>query len=173
MTNNPTIDGVSRELTAERLRALFEYDQETGNFIRRFDAISGGSRAGDVAGGLNDEGRVLVRVDGGRYLAHRLAWLYMTGEWPKDMIDHKDMNRSNNAWNNLRECDNGQNKMNASVQANNQLGVKNVHRIKNGSYKVSIAKDKKYHQKIFKTLEAAAEWANAKRQELHGEFTRA
>lgn len=162
---------ISREL-AERVRELFHYNQETGDFIRKTVANTPGGHVGSIAGSLKKDGQIWIKVDGARYTAHRLAWLYMTGSWPADMIDHKDLDNTNNAWSNLRECTNGQNKMNTCHQANNRLGVKNVHRIRNGSFKASVCKDKRYHQKIFKTVEEAAAWADAKRKELHGEFAR-
>lgn len=162
---------ISREL-AERVRELFDYEMDTGHFIRKVKANCKGGHVGSIAGSVTNEGRITIRIDGIRYFAHRLAFLYVNGEWPKDMVDHIDMDTSNNAWGNLRECGNGQNKMNAPAQANNALGVKNVHRVRNGSYKASICKDGHYHQKIFKTVEEASIWAESKRKELHGEFAR-
>lgn len=162
---------ISREL-AERVRELFDYDQVSGNFIRKFKTNCKGCDVGTIAGCLKKDGQIWICVDGARYTAHRLAWLYMTGEWPKNMVDHKDLDNTNNAWSNLRECTNGQNKMNTGHQANNKLGIKNVHQVRNGSFKASVWKDKKNHQKIFKTAEEAGAWAEAKRKELHGEFAR-
>lgn len=156
----------------ERVRELFEYHPETGLFVRRIKVNTRNGAVGAVAGWPGVEGRTILGVDGKRYYANRLAWLYMTGGWPIGMVDHIDLDTSNNTWSNLRDCGNGQNKMNSAAQANNKLGVKNVHRIRNGSYKASVGKDKRYHQKIFKTVEDAAAWAEAKRKELHGEFAR-
>lgn len=152
------------DLTAERLKQVLHYDPLTGEFTR----LAGGS-----AGSVNGEGRLWIRVDTKRYLAHRLAWLYMTGIWPADQIDHRDMDRSNNAFSNLRECSYSQNKMNTNAQGNNKLGLKNIHQIRNGSFKVSIGKDGVYSQKIFKTIPEAKAWADKKRAELHGDFMRA
>lgn len=152
------------DLTAERLKQVLHYDRLTGEFTR----LAGGS-----AGSVNGDGRLWIRVDTKRYLAHRLAWLYVTGSWPIDQIDHRDMDRSNNAFSNLRECSYSQNKMNTTAQGNNKLGLKNIHQIRNGSFKVSIGKDGVYSQKIFKTIPEAKAWADKKRAELHGDFTRA
>jgi len=153
------------DLTSDRLKQLIEYNGLTGEFKR----VSDGAPAGSV----NGDGRLWIRVDCKRYLAHRLAWLYMTGDWPADQIDHRDMDRSNNAFSNLRECSYSQNKMNTNAQGNNKLGLKNIHQIRNGSFKVSIGKDGVYSQKIFKTIPEAKAWADQKRAELHGDFTRA
>lgn len=90
-------------LTADRLRYLFDYDPDTGVFTRRV-TVTHNARAGDVAGSPTSAGYLSIWVDGKAYLAHRLAVLYMTGEWPKSEVDHRDTNRRNNRWNNLRDA---------------------------------------------------------------------
>lgn len=94
-------------LTQERLKQRLHYDPETGIFRWR---VAAGRRvkAGDVAG-CNDHGYIVIRVDSRNYGAHRLAVLYMTGAWPEDEVDHKDLNRANNRWTNLREATGSQN----------------------------------------------------------------
>ncbi len=93
----------SANLTAARLRELLHYDPLTGIFKRRI-STSQNARAGDVAGSIEAAGYIRIAVDGKRYRAHRLAWLYMTGEWPALMVDHEDTNKQNNRWINLREA---------------------------------------------------------------------
>lgn len=91
-----------KELTAERLRELLHYDPETGVFtqaVRTSNRIKVGSRAG----GLNTQGYRQIRVGGSIVYEHRLAWLYMTGSWPVNDIDHADGARANNAFLNLRD----------------------------------------------------------------------
>ena len=163
---------IDAAVLAARIRELFDYDQEKGNFIRKFQANCADGQPGSIAGSLKKDGQIWIRIDGIKYTLHRLAWLYMTGAWPVAMIDHKDLDNTNNAWSNLRECTNGQNQMNTGPQSNNKLGVKNVHRMKNGRFMARVGKDKKYHQKIFRDLDSAASWADSKRKELHGEFAR-
>lgn len=68
-----------RELTAERLRALLFYRPETGIFFWR--EARGGVMAGDPAGCIDYRGRIRITVDGGKYFASRLAWIYMTWQW--------------------------------------------------------------------------------------------
>jgi hypothetical protein len=55
-----------------------------------------------------------------------LIWLYMTGEWPSDDIDHRDRDGLNNRWANLREATRSQNLANRCAQVNNAIGVKGV-----------------------------------------------
>lgn len=111
--------------TASQVRELLHYDPETGVFTRR---VSTGGRygaaVGSVAGCLSDQGYVMVSVMSKQYRAHRLAWLYVTGEWPTAEVDHKDGDRRNNRWSNLRDVPtavNAQNKRRA--QRNSRTGL--------------------------------------------------
>ena len=105
-------------LTWERLREVLSYDPETGVFTRKIDILCGMYRgrtiakAGDVSGSRGTGGYLFVGVDGRQYYAHRLAWFYMTGEWPKEQVDHKNANRADNKWTNLREADHSLNSQN-------------------------------------------------------------
>lgn len=98
-------------LTQARLQELMTYDPETGIFTRIKPA--GPKKAGSTVGWLDvDHGYMRCSVDHVIYQQHRLAWLYMTGEWPPAQIDHIDRNRSNNRWSNLRCVTSQQNAFN-------------------------------------------------------------
>lgn len=71
---------------------------------------------------LHPDGYIYIRIEGKSYRAHRLAWLYMTGDWPSDQIDHINRTRGDNRWGNLREATQAQNKINANAPANNTSG---------------------------------------------------
>lgn len=90
-------------ITQTRLKELLKYDPISGLFAWRIQA---GNRihAGDLAGSQTQYGYWSIFVDGHRYQAHRLAWLYMTGDWPKDETDHINGNRVDNRFQNLREA---------------------------------------------------------------------
>lgn len=110
------------ELTAERLRELLHYDPETGVFTRR----TGGWR-GKAAGNVRPpHGYRYIHVAGRQYRAARLAWLYMTGSWPVKQIDHRDRNRLNDAWQNLRQCTNAENSWNRGKRSDNTSGFVGV-----------------------------------------------
>ena len=89
------------KLTAERLRERLHYDAETGVFTRRVG--SSNARSGDVAGSVHSTGYVRIGIDGWKYTAHHLAWLYVHGVWPSDQIEHISRKRSDNRIANLRE----------------------------------------------------------------------
>lgn len=107
-------------LTAERLRDLARYDQNTGLFTNLVGRP--GISVGAVMGCLTPHGYILIGIDYESHYAHRLAYLYMTGEWPPDEIDHRDLNRSNNAWSNIRPATRSQNKFNIRRLRNNSTG---------------------------------------------------
>jgi|SRR5262249_13953776 len=88
-------------VTAERLREVLSYDPETGTFTWR---VSGGGRRTSGVAGHHDrawKGYVCIAVDGRKYRAQRLAFLYMTGDWPPAQIDHINGDTSDNRWANL------------------------------------------------------------------------
>lgn len=87
--------------TAETLRLLFHYSPEDGVFTR-LKQVDARFPVGQTVGHRASNGYVRFTVAGYRTTAHRLAWLYMTGEWPTNDIDHIDGDRTNNRWSNLR-----------------------------------------------------------------------
>ena len=113
-------------LNADYLREVLSYNPEMGTFTWKISKAPN-IQPGDIAGTLHTKGYVHIQIDGKKYRAHRLAWLWMTGEWPKNQIDHLDTVRNNNKWINLREATNTQNRQNQrKANKNNQnklLGV--------------------------------------------------
>ena len=103
----------------------FHYDPKTGLFTRISKTI-GRSIKGSIAGSFKTNGYIQIEIKGKKYLAHRLAWLYITGEMPKDMIDHINNNKSDNRFSNLRESNRSQNKMNTPIRKDNKCGYKGV-----------------------------------------------
>ena len=102
----------------KRIKELLHYLPDTGELIWKVNR--GCKRAGSVAGSIDrSNGYVHVKIDCITYRAHRLIWVYMTGEPPKEQIDHIDHNGLNNAWNNLREATHQENHMNESLRCTN------------------------------------------------------
>lgn len=98
------------ELTAERLRALFHYDADTGVFTRR--VARGGCKSGVNAGYTGSDGYQHLQIDGRKYKTHRLAWLYVYGEWPNGQVDHINGVRIDNWIANLRDVSGSVNQQN-------------------------------------------------------------
>ena len=90
-----------------RLREALSYDQETGQFRWLI-----GKHKGEAAGTLHKSGYRYIQLDGRLHRAHRLAWAYVHGEFPKDHIDHINGSRDDNRIANLREATNAQNRQN-------------------------------------------------------------
>lgn len=161
------------ELTVEALRRLFEYRPETGEFVRLVDTYRQHNK-GSIAGSLMTNGYWEISIRGVRYYAHRLAWFYMTGEWPKT-IDHKDGDRINNRFGNLRSDTQGFNVQNQrrAASTNKYSGLLGVSPVKNSpKWRARIGVDgSSTHLGCFDTKELAhAAYVEAKR-ELHAGCT--
>ena len=150
-------------IDSDVLRDLVEYDPETGLFVNKVNR-SPNAKIRSVAGSLQNTGYISIHIRGRKYLAHRLAYLYMTGGWPKNQIDHINGIRSDNSWANLRDCTNGQNMRNLKRDG------KNIH--PNGSgFMVKIQKDnREFYLGTFKTYDRAKEVAVQARKDFHGVF---
>ena len=144
------------ELTAEYLRSVLAYSPETGIFTWKVSQARR-IRVGDVAGSPNGRGYLAVKVRGQIYKAHRLAWLYGLGEWPKLDIDHINRNRSDNRIANLREVTHKQNLQNAGKYSHNTSGHTGVYWLKQSSkWRAHIKHNYKYiHLGCFTTIEDA------------------
>ena len=106
-------------------------------------------------------------------MSHRLAWFYMTGEWPKNHIDHVNGLEGDNRWCNLREATNSENMLNRKMNKNNKTGVKGVSfDNQTQRWSVQVYYKKKNYKKRFDDFEVACEFAEFLREELHGEYAR-
>lgn len=171
------------DLTASQVRVLLDYEQGTGTFIWK---TRGGASAnpwnarfaGKVAG-RQQEGRKglfyeRIAIGGVSYLSHRLAWLYMTGEWPQAVIDHINGNGLDNRIENLRAATRAENNRNSRVKSNNTTGYKGVcFDRREGRFVASIARDgKQFNLGYFETPEDAHAAYCIAAERLHGKFAR-
>ncbi len=121
-------------ITQERLKELFDYDPETGLFTRLKISSKHTNKkygVGTVANYIGGDGYILIRLGRGQYLAHRLAFLYMTGSIPNE-ADHINRNRSDNRWDNLRAVSRNENMRNKSEYKNNTTGCTGVNKVEYG-----------------------------------------
>ncbi len=150
-------------LTAEWLREV----PETGAFLWKISGF--GRTMGKVLGTRIWSGYLIMKVDGTVYYAHRLAWLYVHGEWPNGNLDHIDSDKSNNAIANLRIATSAENAARrptlrtiAPSRGVFPHGVGFVARIHFGG--------KRHYLGYFPTAESAKAAYEAKAKEIHGKF---
>lgn len=160
-------------LTQERLKQLLSYSPDTGMFT--WNVRKGSCSAGTRAGGTPDKNNYFgIRIDGMAYYSHRLAFLYMLGEWPKNIVDHINGDMHDNRWRNLRDvlpAENQQNMKKASKASSTGLlgAFKCGRRFQSQIHAYGVHK----HLGFFNTPEEAhAAYMEAKRR-LHPEAIRA
>lgn len=165
-------------ITQSELKYLLSYDPETGIFIwlvSKPPRISVGS----IAGCVNKIGYYQITINRKQYLAHRLAWVYMTGEWPPNDIDHINGVRNDNRISNLRLATRSQNTTNQGAHSDNTTKLKGITKItwtnKDGTIKVKyVAKCglNNIHHYIgsYPTAELASAAYHAFAKLHHGEF---
>lgn len=150
------------QLDQQTLKALLSYCPDTGEF-RRLRPTQGRQKVGT----LHLSGYVYIRVLGRRYLAHRLAFLFMTGAMPA-MVDHINGERADNRWANLRAATptlNSENR-NRPQGRNSLIGTYWYKRKGKWAASVKVA-GKSMHLGYFDTAEAAHAVYIAKKRELH------
>ena len=152
-------------LTQERLKELLHYDNETGIFIWLIN--KGRTKKGDAAGTVKNNGYVGIMINRKIYAAHRLAWFYITGEFPKNYIDHKNHIRTDNRFINLREATHKENSQNISApHGDNRSGYLGVHWVvENKKFRAQISiHGKKKHLGLFDNAQDAHNaYQNAKK----------
>jgi len=141
------------DLTAQRLRELLNYDPETGVFTWRSRRCN--NAAGTPAGYRRPDGYLTIRLDKKLYRANRLAWFYMTGGWPENLVDHKDRNPGNDKWQNLREATHSQNHQNQVVRKDCTHGHRGIALHERGLWRAQTLQGKRIHIGYFRTPEEA------------------
>jgi hypothetical protein len=159
-------------LSQSDLQEILFYDLSTGQF--RWRASGTGIRRDLTAGCLFPTGYVKIRIAGTLYFAHRLAWLYVHGEWPYPIIDHINGVRSDNRISNLRLATSSQNGGNTALHKRNTSGRKGVtwHR-RLGKWEAKIRFNRRCrHIGYFDDLDEAAYAYERVATELFGQFVR-
>lgn len=157
----------------DMLQKALHYNPISGNFVWLISPTRG-VKIGDIAGELKPNGYRIIQYDNQRYYAHRLAYFFMKGFWPPNEIDHKDNDRDNNVYSNLRECSHTENAFNKTKTAANTSGYKGVTWVEcRKKWQAQIrAHGKYFFLGRFKDVIEAARAYDTKAKELHGEFAR-
>lgn len=155
-------------LNSSEVHGLLDYAPDTGVF--RWKVSRGGkAKHGTIAGSFDSKGYSQIKINGSLYLAHRIAWLYVNGEWPEKHIDHIDRNPKNNAIENLRLCTHAQNHQNTGVRRDNSSGITGVSFLKaSGKWLAYINVDgKRIRLGLFNTADEAAIARSAGKSKHH------
>jgi hypothetical protein len=159
-------------ITFDELKRVLNYDALTGLFT--WNISKRGAHKGDQVGSADKNGYIIIRINSKQYKAHRLAWLYMTGGWPKDQIDHVNGIASDNTFSNLRECTSAQNQYNISIKSSNTSGYRGVFFcIRRKKWQARCKDNGKTHNLGYYELPKLASVAYENfAKKLHGEFYR-
>lgn len=162
-----------RLLSHVRLQEVLSYDSETGIFTWKVQR-GASAKKGWTAGTLRPSGYTQIKIDQIQYMAHRLAWLYVRGEWPEKTLDHENLNKSDNRICNLREATYVQNRANTPTNVDNRCGAKGVvWHTRDKRWQASIGINKKtVYLGYFTEKRAAKEAYRAAAQKQYGEFAR-
>lgn len=160
------------KLTLERLKERLDYDPVTGVFTWKVTANTS-TFAGDRAGSVNDDGYRWIGIDEEIHKASKLAWFWMTGEAPAAIVDHRNGNRDDDRWENLRAATRSQNGANMARRKDNTTGFKGVGRLRDKFQANITHQGHRLWLGVFDSPQEAAAIRNWAAEMLHGEFARA
>jgi hypothetical protein len=157
-------------ITQDKLKEYLAYDSCTGVFTwlkpkaRRI-------KVGSVAGSPVVRGGYLsIMLDGINYPCHQLAWLYVYGYIPNEIVDHRNNQPTDNRINNLRLATKTNNAYNTKLSKRSTTGIKGVH-IRNGKYIARVTANGVSHfLGSYTSIDAATNAVRSARERLHGEY---
>jgi hypothetical protein len=160
-------------LEAEELREIFHYDPETGVITRKKNFRKYRDRIGKVCTWKVSFGHLAVSHKRKSILAHRLAVLLMTGDWPAEFVDHVNGDPADNRWCNLRQCSRAENTRHQKVHKRSATGHRGVHYVKRyDAWRAVICVNRKLiYLGQFGRIEDAIAARAAASLKYHGEFS--
>lgn len=140
------------------LNSILEYN----NGILYWKSARPKINIGDIAGSLNKNGYIKIKIDGKIYQIHRIIWKMLIGNDPENDIDHINHIKTDNRIENLR--DTNENNKNQSIRKDNTSGYPNILFRKNNKikYQVRILNNNKHYTKSFSTIEEAVKHRDEK-----------
>lgn len=158
----------------DEINRIIRYDAERGKMFWRVDLNRSNHpvKAGEEVTPWMCNGYPMIILGNKRLYLHRVAVLLMTGSWPKEYVDHANMDKGDFRWSNLREANDQQNRTN--TKSRSKWGVKGVYKVKHYGFAAELRNGgKRHYLGLYPTLEAAhaAYWEAA--QKHFGEFARA
>lgn len=160
----------AQKITHDRLKEVLHYEPETGWFTWRISSAV--AKPGERAGGGHGLGYRSIGLDYRKYLEHILAWFYMTGTWPTKEVDHINLDKSDNRWENLREATRSQNGHNKNQNPRNKTGTKGVH-LHGNKYRARLWVDgKDFDLGSYDTIEEASAARRAAEKLYLGNFAK-
>ena len=154
-------------ITLARLKEILSYNPETGEW-RWLIRPANNLKVGQVAGTVRADGYRQIRIGNVVYFSGRLAWFYMTGNWPTHEVDHINRVRSDDYWTNLREATSSNNGANRSLQSNNTSGYRGVSWDKiSGKWDVRV---NRMHIGFYDDMEEAVIIRDSVAKQLQGPF---
>lgn len=153
----------------EMLDYCKKYFELRGGKIFYTRSPSNNVKVGYEVGSIGSHGYREMRCAGRRVLAHQIVWLMVTGEFPSKWIDHKNGDKLDNRFTNLRLCNSHQNQGNRRSKSK----YKGVSRGKGDKWRARIGyKNKQIHIGTFDTPHEAARAYDEKASELFKGFAR-
>ena len=132
----------------EEIKKKFYYDPDTGEF-----RLASGGNTGYIA----NTGYLTVAYCGNHYLAHRLIFIIMTGDFPLDNVDHINRVKLDNRWCNLRDVPQKLNMRNLPLHGKNKTGHAGVYK-QGAKWRAQIHLDNRCkHLGIFDTIDEAVQ----------------
>lgn len=155
------------------IKEFLSYDPISG-FFTWVKVLGGRTIPGSIAGTETNRGYIQLKFNGKYYLAHRLAFFFMTGSFPAEDVDHVNGVTTDNRFFNLRLATTTQNLCNTKVRSDSNSGIKGITYIKeNKTWRAKLSmRGKTVFQKNFKFLEDACKEIKRQREIHHGEFAR-